>query len=85
VQNLIARPERNGTEVEIIDGFAPRSGRAIGSNEWWENRPCYKVLHADGDVSLVEPHKLRKKRPPREDLKVTTWDECPWQPEEVQV
>jgi hypothetical protein len=28
---------------------------------------------------------LRKVRPPREDLKVTKWDECPWQPESLHV
>lgn len=28
---------------------------------------------------------LRKKRPPREDLQVVRWAECPWQPEQVRV
>lgn len=27
------------------------------------------------------PEHLRKRKPPREDLTVTKWDECPWQPE----
>lgn len=29
---------------------------------------------------VAPPEYLRKKRPPREDLKVGRWDECPWQP-----
>lgn len=35
--------------------------------------------------SWAEPKYLRKKKPPREDLKVVRWDQCPWQPETINV
>lgn len=31
------------------------------------------------------PRDLRKKRPPAEHLKVVRWDQCPWQPETINV
>lgn len=34
---------------------------------------------------IFAPDQLRKKRPPREDLKVVRWDQCPWQPEKIHV
>lgn len=33
----------------------------------------------------AEPRFLRKKRPPRGDLQIVRWDQCPWQPESVNV
>lgn len=33
----------------------------------------------------VRPQFLRKKRPPRDDLKLVRWSECPWQPESLHV
>lgn len=29
------------------------------------------------------PPKMRKKRPPRDDLKIVRWADCPWQPEGI--
>lgn len=73
-------PENVGHEVEIVDGLAWRQAR--------NDRKvylCYRVRHQDGRVFLCEPHELRKKRPPREDLQVVRWSECPWRPENTNV
>jgi hypothetical protein len=36
-------------------------------------------------VWWVAPEFLRKKRPPRDDLQLMRWDQCPWQPESINV
>jgi hypothetical protein len=43
------------------------------------------AVEVAGVVYLALPEQLRKKRPPRDDLKVTRWDQCPWQPESINV
>lgn len=45
---------------------------------------AYVVEH-EGCQYLARPWQLRKKKPPREDLQVTRWDQCPWQPETIDV
>lgn len=84
MHSLIYLPELNGLECEIIDGLhthpaKPRpwnpSGKKYG----------YRVRTADGKTAIVDPRNLRKKRPPRDDFKVVRWDECPWQPESINV
>jgi hypothetical protein len=37
---------------------------------------CYPVVVA-GEILGAEPHELRKKRPPRDDLKVVRWADVP--------
>jgi hypothetical protein len=34
---------------------------------------------------FAEPEYLRKKRPPRKDLTIVRWADCPWQPESINV
>jgi len=36
-----------------------------------------------GKAWCAPPEYLRKKKPPREDLQVVRWSECPWQPQQV--
>jgi hypothetical protein len=74
----------DGTEVTIVgplawrDWFFWRSG---------ENIEGMAYLIDGGGLPYGEmccrPQFLRKKKPPREDLRVVRWDECPWQPQQV--
>lgn len=73
-------PENDGQECTIVDGLEWRQGQLSG-----ELRLTYRVQRTDGALFLNMPHQLRKKRPPREDLQVTRWSECPWQPESIHV
>lgn len=43
------------------------------------------AANVNGMEYIALPAQLRKKRPPREDLQVARWDECPWQPESIHV
>jgi hypothetical protein len=36
-----------------------------------------------GELHFAFADELRKKRPPRDDLKLVRWSECPWQPQTV--
>lgn len=38
---------------------------------------------ANGGNYVLEPHELRKKRPPPERQQTVSWGECPWQPEKL--
>ncbi len=51
------------------------------------NRFVYPLaeLSPDGKRWSVSPDRLRKKKPPRKDLEVVRWDQCPWQPESLNV
>lgn len=40
-------------------------------------------LDLDGKEHIAAPGYVRKIQPPREDLKVVRWDQCPWQPERI--
>lgn len=39
----------------------------------------------DGKLWSLSREYLRKKKPPRKDLEVVRWSECPWQPESLHV
>lgn len=81
--NALVLIQYNGMECEVLKG--PGMMRQRQKDNSLRLVYGYSVRAADGRIFAVEPHKLRKKKPPREDFKVTSWDECPWQPEEVQV
>ena len=44
--------------------------------------PGQRSSRPDG-FFMVFADEIRKKRPPREDLQVVRWSECPWQPQQV--
>lgn len=74
----------DGTEVTIVGPLEERIWF------YWltgENRTGMAYL-VDGtslpfSEMCVRPQFLRKKKPPREDLQLARWDECPWQPHKV--
>lgn len=43
----------------------------------------HEVELDNGIRGLAAPEILRKLDPPREDLQVTSWDQCAWSPSEV--
>jgi hypothetical protein len=67
-----------GTECVIVDFAADveRCGKI--------HYDCHVKL-CDGKVLAAQRRILRKKKPPREDLKLVRWDQCPWQPESINV
>jgi hypothetical protein len=73
-------PENIGQEVEIVGPLQMRYSRQTGAHIH-----TYRMRRGDGKEFAVHPHHLRKKRPPREDLQVMRWDQCPWQPENINV
>ena len=72
----------NGREVLILDGLAVRTGRNRRTGEI-STHLCYLIQDRMDGRLLVQPQYLRKKRPPREDLQIVRWADCPWQPEKV--
>ncbi len=72
--------ENIGQEVEIIGPLQMHYSRQRG-----KYIRAYTMRRGDGEEFVVHPHHLRKKHPPREDLQVTRWSECPWQPESINV
>lgn len=48
-------------------------------------REGYVIRAYDGIRYVAGQHSLRKKRPPREDLQLVRWSQCPWQPHGVRV
>jgi hypothetical protein len=81
--NLTILTHRNGLEVEIIGGLENRP--AIRTNGDHVVILGYEVRDPTGEITITAPHRLRKKRPPRNDLQVVRWDQCPWQPETINV
>lgn len=73
-------PENIGCEVEIVGPLQMRCSRQTG-----KYLLAYRIRRGDGKEFAAHPQHLRKKRPPRDDLKVVRWDECPWQPESINV
>lgn len=57
---------------EWCDGYLV-AGESIQGNEQW---PL---------VAAARISELRKVPPPREDLRLVRWDQCPWQPESINV
>lgn len=84
----------HGKELTILSGLQWR--RTMGSmdgivREGWRYQ-CDATNLVRGPYSStcsnrtwVAPEYLRKKRPPRKDLQVVRWDQCPWQPESINV
>jgi hypothetical protein len=84
LHGLVYATEWNGVECEIIDGLDTYVVRARP----WDpsgTKFGFRVRAVDGKTGIVHPRNLRKKRPPRDDLKIVRWDECPWQPESINV
>jgi hypothetical protein len=73
-------PENDGRECTVIGGLQPRTGRQTDRTEL-----AYRVQRDDGAIFMCRPYQLRKKRPPRKDLEVVRWADCPWQPESIHV
>ena len=71
VQNTGTR--RDGNECIVIGAL---TNRKIESGDWVLS---YAVIF-DGVHYAARPQHLRKKKPPRDDLKVTRWIDCPWHP-----
>jgi hypothetical protein len=74
----ISHPEYVGRDCEILgpyQHYVCKNGTAAYG--YW--------VRIDGEPKtwVAAPDRLRKKRPPRDDMKVIRWDECPWQPEKV--
>lgn len=70
--------EYNGMECTVIRPLRVRSG--VLRDGTWTKYACYTVEAADGHVFGVKPEHLEKKRPPPDEMKLGSWDECPWQP-----
>lgn len=71
-----------GSEVTVVSGLVRRRPR------WPDGRidapmDVYLIHTAEGRQYCCPPSWLRKKKPPRDDLALTRWSECPWQPEGV--
>ena len=82
----------HGKELTILSGMQWRRTRGSSDGivrEGWRYE-CDATNLVEGPYSakpgqktFVAPEYLRKKRPPRKDLEVIRWDQCPWQPESV--
>lgn len=74
-------PQGNGQECTITGPleFATARDRIDGSidSNWG-----YDVEDAEGRWFAFE-NELAKRKPPRDDLSVVRWADCPWQPERV--
>lgn len=44
---------------------------------------AHQVMAHDGKTFFCQPKILRKIEPPREDLQLVCWTDCPWQPAQV--
>jgi len=81
---ILAKPQYimdiAGLEAEVIGPLKLRRNTRTD-----EPFLCYVVQLQDGRRFGAEPHQLRKKRPPRKDLEVVRWADCPWQPESINV
>jgi hypothetical protein len=84
----------HGKELTILSGMQWRRTRGTMDGEvrqgWrYQCDPSNLVLgpytSECSDKTWVAPEFLRKKRPPRDDLGIKRWDECPWQPETINV
>lgn len=79
VIDCFTNPSLNGREVTIISGLRQWQTRRNG-----ERYMGYGTDLAEKGIRYAfRPSQLRKKRPPREDLQVVRWAQCPWQPEQV--
>ena len=75
-------PQYNGEEVLVVRPLRVRAAPHLRTGRM-VTRPCYVVRCADGREFSPRPQSLKKKRPPREDLQIVRWADCPWQPEKA--
>lgn len=75
-------PRRRGTECVINTPLAMVTCYEIPLREV-NTKPRYSVTFQDGHKVYAQSSKLRKKKPPREDLQVVRWADVPWQPERM--
>jgi hypothetical protein len=74
----------DGVEREVIGAYAWRTFRAPCDFTGATGGYCYLIMKSFGPA-CAWPWQLRKKKPPREDLQLVRWSECPWQPESINV
>lgn len=84
----------HGKEVTILSGMQWRRTRGWMDGivrEGWRyecdttNLTAGPYRSTCSNKCWVAPERLKKKRPPRKDLEITRWDQCPWQPESINV
>lgn len=86
VVGCVMYPECNGREVTIIGPSQPGPYRCIKTgNVFMDHRWPTSDPDEFGMPVYYSERNLRKKKPPREDLQVMRWDQCPWQPEKIHV
>lgn len=51
----------------------------------WRRPPGHYLVECSDGMFSCWPWQLRKKKPPAEDRKVIRWDQCPFQPESINV
>ncbi len=73
-------PAHNGIEVIIVGELRERN--ILFNGDVYQHILSYEVEtpFIDRKLAIVEPHGIRKKQLPREDIQIITWNECPWQP-----
>jgi hypothetical protein len=74
-------PEHTGMECQIIGELRLRKGIDSDGSSFCE--PRYQIQYPNGAIYTAQPCQLRKRRPPRQDLEIVRWDQCPWQPKQV--
>lgn len=70
----------NGKEVTITEPL-----RLLRTVNNVTKEPSVKQRYKASDGFWYSPENLQKKKPPREDLRIVRWDQCPWQPESIHV
>jgi hypothetical protein len=82
---LVIATHKNGNEVTIVGPARLARFRDTITRELSEIELRYPTSERDADGRPIHYRacNLRKKRPPREDLQIVRWDQCPWQPDEV--
>lgn len=82
---LLWRPASryHGTEVTVVSEL--RRGSLVVDGGSTVVTDFYEIdgISPNGSNWAARPQSLRKKRPPREDLQIARWDQCPWQPEKI--
>lgn len=63
-QNFLVNTECNGQECVVIRGLAPSINRSWNTGDFLDISNVYEVQWSDGDICVVAPRNLRRKRPP---------------------